>query len=116
MIADVVGKLREIGLGVGSDKSHWTSTPQREDDTLNVDNGQIVWEDSLTFVGTVLDLTGSAGPAMAYRMAQANNTFTEWRDVLCCPRIPQSHRIMLLPKQYGVSLLWSSSTWSTTKA
>ncbi len=38
MIADVVGKLREIGLGVGSDKSHWTSTLQRQVDLPNVAN------------------------------------------------------------------------------
>ena len=28
---------------------------------LKVDNNLVVWEDTLTFVGTVLDLTGNAG-------------------------------------------------------
>ena len=69
MINDVVAKLKEIGLGVGAEKSHWTSTPPPELEQLNVDECEVTWEDSLTFVGTVLGLTGSAGPAVLYRMA-----------------------------------------------
>jgi hypothetical protein len=116
MISDVVEGLREIGLGVGADKSHWTSTPRLDGETLSVDSGAIEWEETLTFVGTVLDLTGSAGPAMQYRMAQANKAYAKWKEILTCPWIPKAQRIKLLPKTVWSSLLWSSSTWTTTKA
>ena len=105
MIGDVVEKLKQIGLGVGPEKSHWTSTPPREQEVICMEEGQIVWEDSLTFVGTVLDLTGNAGPAMVYCMAQADTAFAKWKDILTCPWIPKTQRIMLLPKKVWMSLL-----------
>ena len=116
MISDVVEGLREIGLGGGADKNHWTSTPRSDGETLSVDSGAIEWEETLTFVGTVLDLTGSAGPAMQYRMAQANKAYAKWKEILTCPWIPKAQQIKLLPKTVWSSLLWSSSTWTTTKA
>jgi hypothetical protein len=116
MISDVVEGLKEIGLGVGADKSHWTSTPPLEGEIFSVDAGAIEWEETLTFVGTVLDLTGSAGPAMQYRMAQANKAYAKWKEILTCPWIPKAQRLKLLPKTVWSSLLWSSSTWTTTKA
>ena len=70
---------------------------------------------SLTFVGTVIDLSGNAGPAILYRMAQANKAYARWKEVLACPWIPKAQRIKLLQKSVWSSLLWSSSTWTTTK-
>ena len=116
MISDVVEGLREIGLGVGADKSHWTSTARLNGEKLTVDGGTVEWEETLTFVGSVLDLTGNAGPAMQYRMAQANKAYAKWKEILTCPWIPRAQRIKLLPKTVWPSLLWSSSTWATTKA
>ena len=116
MISDVVKGLREIGFGVGAEKSHWTSNPCLEGETLSVDAGAVEWEGTLTFVGTVLDLTGSAGPAIQHRMAQANKAYSTWKEVLACPWIPKALPVKLLPSFAWSSLLWSSSAWATTKA
>ena len=105
MISDVVNGLREIGFGVGAEKSHGTSTRRLEGETLSVDAGAVEWEGTLTFVGTVLDLTGSAGPAIQHRMAQANKAYSKWKEVLTCPWIPKAQRIKLLPKTVWSSLL-----------
>ncbi|CAE8618348.1 unnamed protein product [Polarella glacialis] len=115
MISDVINALGKIGLGVGAEKTHWTSTPQMPEEALRVEAEEVAWEDSLTFVGTVVDLSGNAGPAILYRMAQANKAFAKWKEVLTCSWIPKAQRIKLLPKSVWSSLLWSSSTWATTK-
>ncbi|CAE8637304.1 unnamed protein product [Polarella glacialis] len=115
MISDVINALGKIGLGVGAEKTHWTSTPQMPEEALRVEAEEVAWEDSLTFVGTVVDLSGNAGPAILYRMAQANKAFAKWKEVLTCSWIPKAQHIKLLPKSVWSSLLWSSSTWTTTK-
>jgi hypothetical protein len=115
MISDVIEALGKIGLGVGAEKTHWTSTPQLPEQALHVGGKEIAWEDSLTFVGTVVDLSGNAGPAILYRMAQANKAFAKWKEVLICSWIPKAQRLKLLPKTVWSSLLWGSSTWTTTK-
>ena len=115
MIRDVVRELDKIGLGVGADKTHWTSTPPSEGELLRVDAEEVTWEETLTFVGTVIDLRGSAGPAIQYRMAQANKAYAKWRGILTCPWLPKAQRIKLLPKIVFLVLLWSSSTWTMTK-
>jgi hypothetical protein len=106
MISDVINALGKIGLGVAAEKTHWTSTPQMPEQTLRVEAEEVAWEDSLTFVGTVVDLSGNAGPAILYRMAQANKAFAKWKEVLTCSWIPKAQRIKLLPKSVWSSLLW----------
>jgi hypothetical protein len=115
MISDIIKALSEIGLGVGAEKTHWTCTPQLPGTALLVAGKEIAWEGALTFVGSVVDLTGNAGPAILYRMAQANKAYAKWKDVLRCAWIPKAKRLKLLPKTVWSSLLWGSSTWTTTK-
>ena len=86
------------------------------EDVLGVEAEKVAWEGSLTFVGTAIDLSGNAGPAIVHRIAQANKAYAKWREVLTCPWIPKAQHIKLLPKTVWSSLLWSSSTWTTTKA
>ena len=76
---------------------------------------KIAWEETLTFVGTVLDLSGSSWAAITYRMAQANKAFAKWKPLLTCPWIPKARRIQMLAKTVWPSCLWSSSTWTLTK-
>ena len=52
MAADVVQQLRDIGLGIGAEKTHWSSTPAQEGAQLNFEGSQISWESNLTFAGT----------------------------------------------------------------
>jgi hypothetical protein len=116
MVADVVEKLKEIGLGIGAEKSHWSSTPAQDGTLLNIEGTQISWESSLTFVGTVIDLSGNAGPAILYRMAQADKAYAKWKSVLTNSLVSRKARLSLLPATIWSSLLWSASTWNTTKA
>jgi hypothetical protein len=116
MISDVIEALAKIGLGVGAEKTHWTSSPQMPEQKLKAGSESIVWEASLTFVGTIVDLTGNAGPAILHRMAQANKAYAKWKEVLTCSWIPRAQRLKLLPKTVWSSLLWGASTWTTTKA
>jgi hypothetical protein len=116
MIADVIAKLKEIGLGVGAEKSHWSSTPAQEGAQLNIEGALLPWESSLTFVGTILDLSGNSGPAIIHRMAQADKAYAKWKGVLANPNVPREARLKMLPSTIWSSLLWSASTWNTTKA
>jgi hypothetical protein len=115
MAADVARELRAVGLGIGAAKTHWTSTPTQEGAHLNVEGSLVAWEPAITFVGTVIDLSGTCGPAMAYRMAQADKCFAKWRGPLTCSHVSLKRRLALLPLTVWNALLWSSSTWCTTK-
>lgn len=115
MIADVITALNGIGLGIGAEKTHWTSTPPLKNEDITVCERKVPWEETLTFVGTVLDLRGSAWAAMTYRMAQANKALAKWKPLLTCPWIPRARRVQMLAKTVWPSFLWGSSTWTLTK-
>jgi hypothetical protein len=79
MAEDIARELRAVGLGIGAPKTHWTSTPALEGECIMVEGAAVAWEPAITFVGTVIDLSGTCGAAMAYRMAQADKCFAKWR-------------------------------------
>ena len=116
MIMDIVGGLEAVGLGVGVAKTHWTSTPPLEDSHIELQGVRIPWEPTITFVGTVVDLSGTSAPAIAYRMAQADKCFAKWRSILTNPNVALRRRLAILPSTVWNALLWSASTWTTTKA
>eukprot|EP00969_Alexandrium_andersonii_P257482 11384080-Alexandrium_andersonii.AAC.1 len=68
MVEDIIQALDQIGPAVGIDKTRWTSPPPVPQDTLDVRGTAIAWAPSPTFVGPVVDLGGSSGPAEVYRM------------------------------------------------
>ena len=115
MIADVVAELSEIGLGIGPEKTHWTSSPPLPEEMLMVMAKKVQWEENLIFVGTVVDLRGTSGPAIHYRKVQANKAFGKWQSLLQCGWIPKQRRMKMLPKTVWAAFLWSSSTWTATK-
>ncbi len=80
-----------------------------------VEGAAVAWETAITFVGTVIDLSGTCGAAMAYRMAQADTCFAKWRGALTYSHVSQKRRMALLPFTVWNALLWSSSTWCMTK-
>jgi hypothetical protein len=89
MAADIAQELRAIGLGIGAAKTHWTSTPALVGAQLVVEGTSVEWEPAITFVGTVVDLRGTCGPAFAYRMAQADKCFAKWRGIDMPARLTQ---------------------------
>ena len=103
MCNDLIHEFRLIGLGVGADKTHWTSSPPRPCDTLEVDGHSVVWERNLTYVGTVIDMSGTSGPAMQLRMATATRKLEQWRPILMAPWLALRRRAELT-----ATVLWSS--------
>jgi hypothetical protein len=116
MAADIVQELQAVGLGIGAAKTHWTSTPPLEDAYLEIEGSRVRWEPSITFVGTVVDLSGTSAPAISHRMAQADKCFAKWRGVLTNPCVSLKRRLAILPSTVWNAFLWSASTWTTTKA
>jgi hypothetical protein len=116
MINDLVAAFREIGLGVGADKTHWTSTPTQEHKNINVEGCEVEWESTITFVGTVLDLTGSSAAAIHHRLNSANKVFHKWKPILKARWLPLARRADLLFKAVWTSVLWCSATWNSTQA
>lgn len=116
MVKDIVQAFREIGLGIGADKTHWSSTPQLEGTTLSVEGHDVLWENTITFAGTVLDLTGSSDAAIHYRMIQGMKALAKWKPLLQASWIPLARRADLLSKSVWSSLLWCAATWTTTKS
>ena len=115
MISDTIAAFSAVGLEVGTDKSHWSSYPRRPQETLRFGDDNVMWEPSLIFVGTVLDLNGNDGRAIDYRIAQANKVFWKWKSILQCPNASLSSRIDLVTKTVFSAALWLSETWHPTK-
>ena len=44
MVSEVIEKLKEVGLTVGAQKTHWTSFPKMMDKNITVDGSAVVWE------------------------------------------------------------------------
>ena len=82
MVAEVIAKLKEVGLTVGSEKTHWTSHPKMVDRSIVVDGRTVLWEEVLEFEGSNLCWDGNARYAVAHRSASANKCLAKWRPVL----------------------------------
>ena len=115
MVADVIEGFVRVGLAVSTEKCHWSSYPSFTGTSLSFGADQVEWETSLTFVGTILDLNGNDGLAIAYRRAQATKVYFKWKQVLQCPSAPLRCRVELLTKTVVPAVLWLSETWHPTK-
>ena len=88
MVTEVIAKLKEVGLTLGAQKTHWTSHPKMMDKIIMVDGLVVLWEEVLEFVGSKVCLDGSARHAIAHISAQANKCLAEWRPVLNSSWLP----------------------------
>ena len=83
MVAEVIAKLKDVGLKVGAQKNtHWTRHPKVVDKSIMVDGLAVLWEEVLEFLGSKVCLDGNARRAIAHRTAQANKCLAKWRLVL----------------------------------
>ena len=73
MVAEVIAKLKEVGLSVGAQETHWTSHPKMMDTSIVVDGLAVVWDRSMVC------LDGSARYAIARRPAHTNKFLAKWR-------------------------------------
>ena len=116
MCDELIAEFRAVGLGVGAEKTHWTSTPPQPGAVLVVDGCSVEWESSLTYVGTVIDMTGNSGPALAYRMAAGSRKLEQWREILLAKWLPMRRRADLAQAVVWSAVLWCAQTWHTTAA
>ena len=101
MVAEVIAKLKEVGLSVGAQKTHWTSHPKMIDRSTVVDGLAVLLEEVLEFVGSKVCLDGTARHAIAHRSAQANKCLAKWRHVLNSSRLPRLMRLNIGKTQRG---------------
>ena len=107
MVSEVIEKLKEVGLTVGAQKTHWTSFPKMMDKYITVDGSAVVWEEVLEFVGSMVCLDGNARHAIAHRTAQANKCRAKWKSVLSSPWFPRLLRLNIVKTTMWQAFLWS---------
>jgi len=115
MISEVIERFAEVGLEVSSEKCHWSSHPAKPKEKLRFHSEKVLWESSLTFVGTILAFNGSDKCAIEYRLAQATKAFHKWAHILQCKDTSLTKRIDLAAKTVFAAALWLSETWYPTK-
>ena len=116
MVTEVTEKLKEVGLTVGAQKTHWTSYPKMMDKSIMVDGLPVVLEEVLEFVGSKVCLDGNTRHAIAHRTAQANKCLAKGKLVLNSSWLPRLLRLNIVKTTMWQAFLWSSSVWTTVKA
>ena len=95
MVTEVIAKLKEVGLSVGAQKTHWTSYPKMMDKSIMVGRLAVLWDEVLEFVGSKVWLDGNARHAIAHRSAQAK-CMEKWRAVLSSSWLPKLLRLNIV--------------------
>ena len=60
MIRDITTELEAVGLGLGANKTHWSSYHAKPGQTLHVDTEHTQWKQVLAFVRMALVSSGSS--------------------------------------------------------
>ena len=115
MVVEVIAKLKEVGLSVGAQKTHWTSHPKVVGTSIGVDGLAVLREEVLEFVGSKVCLDGNA----SYSIAQDCSNQRVFGEVET-----SSEFFMALkesaPEHVKTTVwqafLWSSSVWTTVTA
>ena len=115
-VTEVFAKLKEVGVSVGAQKTHWTSYLKMMDRSITVDGSAVVWEEVLEFVGSKVWLDGNAKHAIAHRSAPANKCMAKWRPVLKSSWLSRLLRLNIEKTTMWQAFLWRSSVWTTVKA
>ena len=111
MIHELVDGFAAVGLSIGAEKTHWTSLPTAEGEVMRVVNADVAWEPSITFVGAVVDLSGSEALAIDYRTAQAMKAWGRWKPFLRCSKTSAMKRCWLVYRAVFASALWLAQCW-----
>ena len=114
-LSHVLG-CEEVGLEVSVSKCHWASYPCLRESQFSLRAESIQWEDALTFVGSVIDLTGNESAAVDYRIAQATKVWGAWRSVLTCKSVAPMRRAGLLYASVFNFALWLAECSNSTQA
>ena len=116
MIKDITSELEAVGLGLGANKTHWSSYPAKPGEVLHVGSEQIQWEQVLVFVGMVLDLSGSSWAAVRNRLNQGAVSMRKWSPTFRSKSVNGKTKLNLMVTSAWASVLWGSALWTLTKA
>ena len=116
MIKDITSELEAVGLGLGANKTHWSSYPAKPGEVLHVGSEQIQWEQVLVFVGMVLDLSGSSWAAVGNRLNQGAVSMRKWSPTFRSKSVNGKTMLNLMVTSVWASVLWGSVLWTLTKA
>ena len=106
MMQEVREGFVQVGLDIGPEKTHWASYPCKEGECLEFQGINVIWEPTLTFVGTVLDFSDGDGKSVDYRIAQAHKALGRWRTILRCRQISCMKKATLVYKAVFAAVLW----------
>ena len=67
MVAEVIAKVKDVGLTVGAQRTHWTSHPKMVDKNIMVLGLAVLWKEVLQFVASKVCLDGNARDTIAHR-------------------------------------------------
>ena len=115
-IRDITTELEAVGLGIGANKTHWSSYPAKPGQTLHVGTEQIQWEQVLIFVGMALDLSGSSWAAVRNRLNQGAVAMRKWSPIFRSKSVNGKTKLDLMITSVWASVLWGGALWTLTKA
>ena len=115
MAKELIAAFGDAGLDVSAAKCHWTSYPPAPTKSLIVESASLSWEAQMTFVGTILEISGNDGAALENRLAKAVKVFHTWAPFLQCRHVSVRRRLLLLVATVFSSALWLAETWLLTK-
>ena len=117
MIKDITTELEAVGLGLGANKTHWSSYTAKPGEVLHVDTEQVQWEQVLIFVGMALDLSGSSMGSSQTPIeprSSVNEKIVTHIQVKVCEWDSKVEHLMI--SSVRASVLWGSAMWTLTKA
>ena len=116
MVAEVIAKLKEVGLTVGAQKTHRTSFPKMMDKSITVDGLAVLWEEVLEFVGIKCVLGRECKTSDRTQICSGQQMSGEVRPVLKSSWLPRMLRLNIVKATMWQAFLRSSSVWTTVKA
>jgi hypothetical protein len=111
-----INAFDKVGLEVSTEKCHWTSYPPQRNNELRFGTDLVLWEPSMTFVGTIIQPGGNDNLAIMHRLSQATKVFHKWKPILQCPDASLKCRVELGIGTFLAALSWLCETWNPTKA
>ena len=115
MLDAVINAFAKVGPEVNTQKCYWTSYPPQRNNELRFGGDLVLWEPSMTFVGTIIQPGGNDNLAIMHRLSQATKVFHKWKPILQCPDASLKCRVELGIGTFLAALSWLCETWNPTK-
>ena len=97
MLAGVTQTFRAVDLDVSTDKCYYPAPRAKPSSRLDFGADLVELEDLLSFIGTVVHLSGNVADSIAYRQAQTTKVYFKWKRVLFVQRRLDAVALLLPP-------------------